>query len=96
MCEELGDVLLQVLLHSQIAADEEKFTIEDVIDGIAKKMMHDKKIKKEDRLYYFDAMTNLKNRNYLNDNMDFWSSTKVYPQAIIVIDINKLKSLNDR
>jgi diguanylate cyclase (GGDEF)-like protein len=67
-----------------------------IVYGIAKKMMHDKKIKKEDRLYYFDAMTNLKNRNYLNDNMDFWSSTKVYPQAIIVIDINKLKSLNDR
>ena len=67
-----------------------------IIYGIAKKLMHDKKIKKEDRLYYFDAMTNLKNRNYLNDNIDFWSSTKVYPQAIIVIDINRLKSLNDR
>ena len=55
-----------------------------------------KKVKKEDRLYYFDAMTNLKNRNYLNDNIDFWSSTKVYPQTIIIIDINKLKSLNDK
>ena len=41
-------------------------------------------------------MTNLKNRNYLNDNIDFWTNTKVYPQAIIVIDINKLKLLNDR
>jgi len=39
MCEELGDVLLQVLLHSQIAKDEGKFTIDDVIDGIAKKMI---------------------------------------------------------
>jgi len=39
MCEELGDVLLQVLLHAQIAKDEGKFTIEDVIDGIAKKMI---------------------------------------------------------
>ena len=67
-----------------------------IIYGITRKLMHDKKIKKEDRLYYFDAMTNLKNRNYLNDNMDFWSSTKVYPQAVIVIDINKLKALNDR
>lgn len=55
-----------------------------------------KKIKKEDRLYYFDAMTNLKNRNYLNDNIDFWSSSKVYPQTIIIIDINALKELNDR
>ena len=61
-----------------------------------KKHMNSKRIKKEDRLYYFDAMTNLKNRNYLNDNIDFWSSTKVYPQAIVVIDINKLKVLNDK
>ena len=67
-----------------------------IIYGVLKKVFTDKKIKKEDRLYYFDAMTNLKNRNFLNDNIDFWSSTKVYPQAIIVIDINKLKVLNDR
>jgi len=67
-----------------------------IIYGIIRKSLSDKRIKKEDRLYYFDAMTNLKNRNYLNDNIDFWSSTKVYPQTIIVIDINKLKVLNDK
>ena len=67
-----------------------------IIYGVIKKVVNDKRIKKEDRLYYFDAMTNLKNRNYLNDNIDFWSSTKVYPQAIVVIDINKLKVLNDK
>lgn len=67
-----------------------------VIYGLVKKFMYNKKVNKESRLYYFDAMTNLKNRNFLNDNMEFWNSTKVYPQAIIVIDINKLKSLNDR
>lgn len=67
-----------------------------IIYTLVKKSLYVKKIKKEDRLYYFDAMTNLKNRNYLNDNIDFWSDTKVYPQAIVVIDINKLKLLNDR
>ena len=67
-----------------------------IIYGAMKKVLYNKRIKKEDRLYYFDAMTNLKNRNYLNDNIDFWSSTKVYPQAIVVIDINKLKVLNDK
>lgn len=67
-----------------------------IVYGIIRKTLSDKRIKKEDRLYYFDAMTNLKNRNYLNDNIDFWSSTKVYPQTIIVIDINKLKVLNDK
>lgn len=40
MCEELGDVLLQVLLHSQIAKDDGEFTIDDVIDGISKKMIY--------------------------------------------------------
>ena len=39
MQEELGDVLLQVLMHAQIAQDNGSFNINDVIDGIAKKMV---------------------------------------------------------
>ena len=39
LCEELGDVLLQVLLHAQIAAEEGRFTMADVVDGVAKKMV---------------------------------------------------------
>lgn len=39
MCEELGDVLLQVLMNSSIAQDMGKFTFDDVIDGISKKMI---------------------------------------------------------
>ena len=39
LCEELGDVLLQVLLHAQIAKEEGKFTMEDVVDGLAQKMV---------------------------------------------------------
>lgn len=39
LCEELGDVLLQVLLNSQIAKEEGAFTIDDVIDGLCKKMI---------------------------------------------------------
>lgn len=38
MKEELGDVLLQVLMHAQIAAEEGKFTIEDVIQGLYDKL----------------------------------------------------------
>ena len=37
--EELGDLLLQVILHSQIAEEDGEFTLEDVIDGIARKMI---------------------------------------------------------
>lgn len=38
--EELGDVLLQVMLHSQIGEDAGFFTIDDVIKGITEKMIH--------------------------------------------------------
>lgn len=38
--EELGDVLLQVVLHSQIAKEEHEFTIEDVAKGISEKLIH--------------------------------------------------------
>ena len=37
--EELGDVLLQVVLDSQIAADEGRFTIVEVIEQITQKMI---------------------------------------------------------
>lgn len=39
LCEELGDVLFQVLLYSQIAAEQGLFTLDDVIDGICAKMI---------------------------------------------------------
>ncbi len=39
LCEELGDVLLQIMLHSQISAEAGEFDINDVIDGVAKKMV---------------------------------------------------------
>ncbi|WP_214885820.1 MULTISPECIES: nucleoside triphosphate pyrophosphohydrolase [unclassified Exiguobacterium] len=37
--EELGDVLLQVMLHAQIGADEGYFDIRDVIGSISEKMV---------------------------------------------------------
>src|SRR5699024_4101470 len=40
MVEELGDVLLQVMLHSQIGEDAGYFTMDDVIQGIHDKMVH--------------------------------------------------------
>ena len=39
LCEELGDVFLQVLLHAQIAKEEGRFDMSDIIDGLAKKMV---------------------------------------------------------
>lgn len=39
LIEELGDVLLQVLLHAQIGEDDGYFTIDDVIEGLSAKMV---------------------------------------------------------
>jgi uncharacterized protein YabN with tetrapyrrole methylase and pyrophosphatase domain len=39
MCEELGDVLLQVLFHTDIERAAGRFTLDDVCDGICKKLI---------------------------------------------------------
>ena len=39
LIEELGDVLLQVLLHAQIGEDDGYFSIDDVIEGLSSKMV---------------------------------------------------------
>jgi tetrapyrrole methylase family protein/MazG family protein len=40
LCGELGDVLLQVLLHVQIAAEQGRFTLADVLDRISEKLIY--------------------------------------------------------
>lgn len=39
LCEELGDVLLQVVFHTQIAREEGAFDMQDVCTGICKKLI---------------------------------------------------------
>ena len=40
LCEELGDVLFQIVLHSVIAEEEGLFTLEDVVKGVMNKMKY--------------------------------------------------------
>ncbi|NLJ96272.1 MAG: nucleoside triphosphate pyrophosphohydrolase [Clostridiales bacterium] len=40
LCEELGDLLLQVAMHSVIAEENDEFTIEDVVTEESNKMIH--------------------------------------------------------
>jgi tetrapyrrole methylase family protein/MazG family protein len=40
LCEELGDLLLQIMLHAQIAAEAGQFNIDDVVRGISDKLIH--------------------------------------------------------
>jgi tetrapyrrole methylase family protein/MazG family protein len=39
LCEELGDLLLQIVLHAQIAKDDGEFDIGDVVKGISTKLI---------------------------------------------------------
>jgi tetrapyrrole methylase family protein / MazG family protein len=40
LCEELGDLLLQIMLHARIADEAGEFNIEDVMDKISDKLIH--------------------------------------------------------
>ena len=60
------------------------------------RLKKEKKVKvSEEKSRYIDPLTSLKNRNYLSINIDKWDDNKVYPQAIIVIDLNDLKDINN-
>ena len=54
-----------------------------------------KKIKKEDKIKYIDQLTSLKNRNYLNENVAAWNKNTIYPQATIIVDLNRVQEIND-
>lgn len=61
----------------------------------ARKIKISKKIKKEEKLRYIDQLTSLKNRNYLMENTSSWNKNTIYPQAMVVIDLNKIQEIND-
>lgn len=66
-----------------------------IIYLIIKKKKQIKKVKTSDRHKYTDMLTSLKNRNYLNAKMPEWEESKVYPQAIVMVDLNNVKYIND-
>ena len=62
---------------------------------IIKKKKEIKKIKATDRHKYTDMLTSLKNRNYLNAKMNEWEDCSVFPQSIVMVDLNNVKYVND-
>ena len=79
LCEELGDVLLQVMFHSRIAEEEGRFTVDDVYTGVCKKMIErhphifgDVTVKNvDDVLTNWDAIKqSSKNRSSLSEQLD--------------------------
>ena len=62
---------------------------------IIKRKKQIKKIKITDRHKYTDMLTSLKNRNYLNVKMPEWEECEVFPQSIVIVDLNNVKYVND-
>ncbi|MBE6138216.1 MAG: GGDEF domain-containing protein [Firmicutes bacterium] len=60
-----------------------------------KKKVKKVNLSKEDKLKYIDMLTSLKNRNYLNDNIEKWDASEVYPQTIVIMDLNNVAYIND-
>ena len=60
-----------------------------------KKKKQKKRIKITDRHKYTDMLTSLKNRNYLNVKMKEWEDCEVFPQSIVIVDLNNVKYVND-
>ena len=53
------------------------------------------KMSKEDKMKYIDQLTSLKNRNYLNSKIEEWDESEVYPQSVIIVDLNNVSYIND-
>ena len=69
--------------------------ITGIIIASRKHLKLNTKIRKDEKLKFVDMLTSLKNRNYLNERINIWNQNTIYPQAIIVIDLNNIKYLND-
>lgn len=62
---------------------------------IHSKYTNSKYMKREEKLKFIDPMTSLKNRNYLNHNIYKWDENVIFPQAVVMLDVNKIKQIND-
>ena len=60
-----------------------------------KKVYIARRIKRDEKLKFIDQLTSLKNRNYLNECISTWNNNIIYPQAVIVVDLNNLQEIND-
>lgn len=53
------------------------------------------RLTKEEKIKYIDQLTSLKNRSYLNSRIESWDDSEIYPQSIIIIDLNNISYIND-
>lgn len=79
LCEELGDLLLQVVFHAQLAFEEREFDIQDVLQGIIQKLIRrhphvfgEEKIETADDVVLTWDRIKLEERKVKNDEANFF------------------------
>ncbi|WP_246946041.1 nucleoside triphosphate pyrophosphohydrolase [Bacillus pinisoli] len=78
LVEELGDVLLQVMLHAQIGEDEGWFTIQDVIKGVTDKM-----IRRHPHVFGNQVAENAEDVTKLWDEMKYEENQRVREESLL-------------
>jgi|UniRef100_A0A7C5PRY9 tetrapyrrole methylase family protein/MazG family protein len=88
--EELGDLLLQVVFHSQIEAERSNFSIDDVIDSLVKKLIYrhphvfgDVRLKNSDEVLKRWEDLKLKSKNNASEEGIFSDFTTALPALIL-------------
>lgn len=62
----------------------------------SKKIKISHRVKKDDKMRFIDQLTSLKNRTYLSGFIKDWNNNTIYPQTIIVVDLNRIQEINDK
>lgn len=66
-----------------------------IVKNIKNKKSDNDLIDKDNKIKYIDLLTSLKNRNYLNQMVEKWDESEIYPQAIVIVDLNNVAYIND-
>ena len=97
--EELGDLLLQILLHSEIASEEKKYNIKEIINSLSDKMIrrhphvfkNKKKLNEEQLTKQWEKLKQLEGKRKLKNNP--YSSINLYlPIMLQALQIGKISS----
>ena len=89
ICEELGDLLLQVMLHSEIGYEEKEFTLDDVIKNLIKKI-----INRHPYIFHKKEKVSLEKSQQIWENIKNSEKEATYIESSISKNLNlKIKNL---
>ena len=89
ICEELGDLLLQIMLHAEISFEENEFALNDVIKNLNKKIIH-----RHPYIFQKKEKVSLEKSQQIWENIKNAEKKATYKNSSICGDLNsKIKNL---